>query len=149
MATENTAKARSPPSTPVGLELQARIPLATNPAATGFTCRFMLSSVDVSFMTVPSRCCREGNANTAAGTMALLAAGRCVGRVGRGPGGGERRVEVAGWRASLPVGHSHTPNDDDSIIIIFFATLYSGDVWGWRTGVLGVVRGEWRVDMVR
>jgi hypothetical protein len=57
------------------------------------------------------------------------------------------RVEVAGWQAYLPVGHSHTPNDDDSIFVVVFAILCSGDVWGWRMGVLGVVRGEWRMEM--
>jgi hypothetical protein len=47
------------------------------------------------------------------------------------------RVEVAGWWAYLPVGLLHTPNDDDTIVVVVFAILYSGDVWGWRTGVLG------------
>jgi hypothetical protein len=60
-------------------------------------------------------------------------------------------VVSGGWRWQggglyLPVGHLHTPNDDDSIIVIVFAILYSGDVWGWRTVVLGVVRGEWRME---
>ena len=68
--------------------------------------------------------------------LMLLAAGKCVGRVGRDPGGGEWRVEMAGWWAYLHVGLSHTPNDDNSIIVVF-AILYSGDVWGWRMGVLG------------
>ena len=40
MAAENAAKARPPPSTPVGPEPRARIPPATNPAATGFTMSF-------------------------------------------------------------------------------------------------------------
>ena len=40
MAAEKAAKARPPPSTPVGPEFRARIPPATNPAATGFTMSF-------------------------------------------------------------------------------------------------------------
>jgi len=62
---------------------------------------------------------------------------------------GEWRMEMAGWRAYLPVGLLCAPNNDDSVIIVVFAVLYTGGVWGWRAGVLGVVRGEWRVEMVR
>jgi len=43
----------------------------------------------------------------------------------------ECRLEMAGWWAYLPVGLSHTPNDDDSIVVVVFAILYSGDgEWG-------------------
>jgi hypothetical protein len=43
----------------------------------------------------------------------------------------ECRLEMAGWRAYLPVGLSHTPNDDDSIVVVVLSILYSGDgVWG-------------------
>ena len=40
MAAEKAAKARPPPNTPVGPEFRARIPPATNPAATGLTMSF-------------------------------------------------------------------------------------------------------------
>jgi hypothetical protein len=37
----------------------------------------------------------------------------------------------------------HAPNED-SIVVIVFAIIYSNDVWGWGAGVLWVVHGEWR-----
>ena len=49
-----------------------------------------------------------------------------------------------GWQARLSAGHSHAPNNNDSVIIIILAVLYSRGVWEWRVGVLGVARGEWR-----
>jgi hypothetical protein len=51
---------------------------------------------------------------------------------------------MAGWRAYLPAGRSHAPNDDDSVVVVVLAVLYSGGVRERRVGVLGVVRGEWR-----
>src|SRR5882762_10135351 len=51
---------------------------------------------------------------------------------------------MAGWQAYLPAGRSHAPNDDDSVVVVVLAVLYSGGVWERRVGVLGVVRGEWR-----
>jgi len=51
------------------------------------------------------------------------------------------RVEVVGWRASLPVGHSHTPNDDDSIVIIFFCHPLQWGCVGMENG--GPGGGPW------
>ena len=73
--------------------------------------------------------------------LALLAAGRCVGRVGRVVSG-ECMLEMAGWQAYLPFRLLHMPNDD-SIVIIVFAMLYSGD------GEWGPGGGPWSVEMVR
>jgi hypothetical protein len=53
-------------------------------------------------------------------------------------------VEIAGWRAYLPAGCSHTPNDNNSVVVVILAIFYSGGVQEWRVGVLGVVCGEWR-----
>jgi hypothetical protein len=55
---------------------------------------------------------------------------------------------MAGWRAYLPAGLSRAINDDGSVVVVLLAVLYSRGVWGWRSGVLGVVHGEWRVQMV-
>jgi hypothetical protein len=55
---------------------------------------------------------------------------------------GECRLEMVGWHAYLPVGLSHMPNNDDSIVVIVFAILYRGD------GEWGPGGGPWSVEMV-
>ena len=63
--------------------------------------------------------------------LGLLAAGRC-GRVWEGwvevlgVVSGEWRVEMVEWWAYLSIGFSCTLNNDNSIIIIILAILYSG-----------------------
>ena len=57
---------------------------------------------------------------------------------------GKWKVQMVKWRAHLHAGHSCTAYDDDIILVIVLAILYSRGVWGWRVGVLGVIRGEWR-----
>jgi hypothetical protein len=51
-----------------------------------------------------------------------------------------------GWQAYLPVELSCAPNDDDSVVIVAFAVLYSGDVWRCRAGPWGwsMVSGKCR-----
>ena len=78
--------------------------------------------------------------------MGAFPSGMYVGRAGRGPGGGEWRVKggnsgVAGLPACMV--HLCAANNNDSITIVFFTVPYGGDVWRWRAGVLGVVRGGW------
>jgi hypothetical protein len=53
-----------------------------------------------------------------------------------------------GWRAYLPAGLSCAPNDDDRVVVIVFAVLYSRGVWGSRAGSRGwsVGSGEWRLQ---